>query len=542
MELIIAEKPSVARDLARVLGLRPSGKGAYEGSGRVITWCVGHLVELEEPAAYDGRWKAWRFETLPMLPAEFKLRPAKHAADQLKKVTALLRDRRFDSVVNACDAGREGELIFRYVLEYAGRVLPAKRLWISSLTDEAIRNGFAALKPAAQFDALGDAARARSEADWLVGMNATRALTLRLRRSGGEALFSIGRVQTPTLAMLVQREREIREFVPRDYWEVHATFATAAGERFSARWTHGRATRLGTASLAGAVATRSMAHSAASNPMGPRVERVQSKSVREAPPMLFDLTSLQRTANRRFGFSAQRTLDLAQALYERHKVLTYPRTDSRHLTADVAKELPKLFTALGRLPDYAPFVAHLTAHPPRPNRRVVDDSKVSDHHAIIPTGKQVDCNGLDRDERRLFDLVVRRFLGVFYPDAEFAVTEALMRVGGEGHAPAGPTPLDESKELPVERAAAAAGLVRGPWARTGAGRLAGGGRHRRQRRRATPWRRAGGRGAHGGLATAHRGPGARRQVRAGGEEDPAAQALHRGRAPVGDGGGGKIAE
>ncbi|HWE28422.1 MAG TPA: DNA topoisomerase, partial [Polyangia bacterium] len=218
MELVIAEKPSVARDLARVLGARPAEKGAYEGGGRVITWCVGHLVELDEPAAYDGRWKAWRLETLPMLPAEFKLRPAKHAADQLERVVRLLRERRFTSVVNACDAGREGELIFRYLLQYAGRTPPVKRLWISSLTDEAIRRGFASLKPAAQFDALGDAARARSEADWLVGMNATRAITVRLRDGGGDTLFSIGRVQTPTLAMLVAREQAIRQFVPRDYW------------------------------------------------------------------------------------------------------------------------------------------------------------------------------------------------------------------------------------------------------------------------------------------------------------------------------------
>ena len=435
MELIIAEKPSVARDLARVLGMKPSGKGAYEGNGYVITWCVGHLVELEEPAAYDGRWKAWRLDTLPMLPAEFKLRPAKHAADQLKKVSALLRDRRVNAVVNACDAGREGELIFRYVLEYAGRALPARRLWISSLTDEAIRRGFAALRPAAQLDALGDAARSRSEADWLVGMNATRAITLRLRGAGGDALFSIGRVQTPTLAMLVTREREIRAFQPRDYWEVRATFVTDGNARFSAKWIQGRATQLGTPRLASAVVARVSAHAAAADPRGPRVARLRSSTMREPPPMLFDLTSLQRTANRRFGFSAQRTLDLAQALYERHKVLTYPRTDSRHLTADVAKELPKLLAALGGVPDYAPFVAHLTAHPPRPSRRVVDDSKVSDHHAIIPTGKPVRPGSLDVDERRLFDLVARRFLGVFYPDAEFAVTEAIIRVGGTGEAP-----------------------------------------------------------------------------------------------------------
>jgi DNA topoisomerase-3 len=435
VELIIAEKPSVARDLARVLGMRPSGKGAYEGNGRVITWCVGHLVELEEPAAYDGRWKAWRLETLPMLPTEFKLRPAKHGADQLKIVTAFLRDRRFDSVVNACDAGREGELIFRYLIQYAGRPLPAKRLWISSLTDDAIRRGFAALRLAAQFDALGDAARARSEADWLVGMNATRAVTVRLRGAGGDSLFSIGRVQTPTLAMLVAKENAIRMFVPRDYWEVHATLCTRGAQRFSAKWSHGRATQLDGAKLADGIVARCSAHAAIDDPKGPRVERVRERTVREAPPMLFDLTSLQRTANRRFGFSAQRTLDLAQALYERRKVLTYPRTDSRHLTSDVAKELPKLFAALGGVPDYAPFVAQLTAHPPRPSRRVVDDGKVSDHHAIIPTGKPVRLDDLDGDERRLFDLVARRFLGVFYPDAEFAVTEAVIRVGGPGMAP-----------------------------------------------------------------------------------------------------------
>ncbi|HEX4459314.1 MAG TPA: DNA topoisomerase, partial [Polyangia bacterium] len=429
MELVIAEKPSVARDLARVLGARPAEKGAYEGGGRVITWCVGHLVELDEPAAYDGRWKAWRLDTLPMLPAEFKLRPAKHAADQLKRVVGLLRERRFTSVVNACDAGREGELIFRYVLQYAGRTPPVKRLWISSLTDEAIRRGFASLKPAAQFDALGDAARARSEADWLVGMNATRAITVRLRDGGGDTLFSIGRVQTPTLAMLVAREQAIRQFVPRDYWEARGTFTTAERERFTARWSHAGNARLGTAALADTLVARANDHKSAADVDGPRVARVRSQTVHEPPPQLFDLTSLQRTANRRFGFSAQRTLDLAQALYERHKLLTYPRTDSRHLTSDVARELPSHFAGLADVDEYAPFVARLQANPPRPNRRIVDDAKVSDHHAIIPTGKTPSLDKLDRDERRLFDLVVRRFLGVFFPDAQFAVTDVLVRVG-----------------------------------------------------------------------------------------------------------------
>jgi DNA topoisomerase IA len=429
VQLVIAEKPAVARDLARVLGVRPSGQHGFEGEHCVITWCIGHLVELDEPAAYDARWKAWRLDTLPMVPATFRLRPARHAAAQLRAVARLLCDRRFRAVVNACDAGREGELIFRYVYQFAGGNLPIRRLWISSLTDDAIRRGFAALRPGAQLDALADAARSRSEADWLVGMNATRAITARGRAGGHTALYSIGRVQTPTLAMLVSREHAIRAFVPRSYWEIRGTFTATDGQRFTAGWRHGAVARLATAELAGAIVARDAAHAAAADPLGPRVERLRARTVREPPPLLFDLTSLQRTANRRFGFSAARTLDLAQALYERHKVLTYPRTDARHLTSDVARELPALFATLAAVPDYAAFAAELVARPPRPGRRVIDDSKVHDHHAIIPSGKPVHLEALDRDERRLFDLVARRFLAAFFPDAEFAITEAWIRVG-----------------------------------------------------------------------------------------------------------------
>ncbi|HEX3758551.1 MAG TPA: DNA topoisomerase, partial [Kofleriaceae bacterium] len=444
MQLIVAEKPAVARDLARVLGVRPSGEHCFEGADRVITWCIGHLVELDEPAAYNARWKAWRLDTLPMVPAEFQLRPSRHAAAQLRAVTRLLADRRFRSVINACDAGREGELIFRYLVQFAGRCPPIQRLWISSLTDEAIRRGFAALRPGAQLEPLADAARSRSEADWLVGMNATRAVTARGRAAGDDALYSIGRVQTPTLAMLVRREQAIRAFVPRPYWEVRGTFTTAGGQRFTAGWRHGADSelrRLGSAALAEAIAGRDAAHGAAGDPIGPRVERVRGRIVREPPPLLFDLTALQRTANRRFGLSAARTLEIAQALYERHKVITYPRTDARHLTSDVARELPALFAALAEVPDYSAFAGELIAHPPRPGRRVVDDAKVHDHHAIIPTGKPARLDALDRDERRLFDLIARRFLAAFYPDAEFAVTEAWIRVGApDARAPAPPLP------------------------------------------------------------------------------------------------------
>ena len=452
MQLVVAEKPSVARDLARVLGVRPAGEHCFEGERHVITWCIGHLVELEDPAAYDTRWKAWRLDTLPMLPHEFRLRPAaSHAGAraQLRAVTRLLGDRRFRSVVNACDAGREGELIFRYVYQYARARLPIERLWVSSLTDEAIRAGLAALRPGRQLEPLADAARSRSEADWLVGMNATRAVTVHSRTGGHDVLYSIGRVQTPTLAMLVAREHAIRAFVPVPYWEVRAELRTADGARFPATWRHPEGSRLAAAALADALVARDRAHATAADPLGPVVERVRSRVVREPPPLLFDLTSLQRTANRRFHFSAARTLEIAQALYERHKVLTYPRTDSRHLSSDVARELPQLFAALAASPTYGAFASPLVASPPPHSRRIVDDTKVSDHHAIIPTGRL--AANLDRDEQRIFDLVVRRFLGAFYPDAELAATEAWIRVGPAGAGPPPPFPDEQRPATAVPR-------------------------------------------------------------------------------------------
>jgi DNA topoisomerase-3 len=454
MQLILAEKPSVARDLARVLGARAGrgGAGTIEvDKDRVITWCVGHLVELDEPASYDARWKAWRLDTLPMLPEHFRLRPVQSSADQLAHVRRLMRDGRFTEVVNACDAGREGELIFRYVYELAGCTLPVRRLWISSLTDEAIRQGFARLRPGRDYDALGDAARCRSEADWLVGLNATRAVTVRHRTGGDSPLYSIGRVQTPTLALVVARDRAIAAFVPTPFWEVKGKFATAAGEGFEALWTvpapsgRGRGvTRLGAAPLADDLIARLLAASAGGPASAPVVEKVQGKRTREAPPLLFDLTSLQRTANRRFGLSAARTLEIAQALYETHKVLTYPRTDSRYLSRDLGATLPKLFGSLAGHAEYRAFAERLRDEVAEPaslsrmtaNRRVFDDGKVADHHAIIPTGKSFDLAGLSRDERRLFDLVARRFLAAFYPEAEFAATEVVVRVGqGDGKAP-----------------------------------------------------------------------------------------------------------
>lgn len=425
MELVIAEKPSVARDLARVLGATRRGDGCLEGPSHVVTWCIGHLVELEEPAAYRPEWKRWAMNTLPMLPETFKLRAVKTSASQWKVVRALLKDRRFDDVINACDAGREGELIFRLAYELAASRLPIRRLWISSLTDAAIRAGFAALQPGSRYDALADAARCRSEADWLVGMNATRAFTLR-QRAVSDALLSVGRVQTPTLAIVVAREKAIRAFVPRDYWEVLGAFHATDGAPFRARWTWDRRTALDTAELAKSIVARA---ETASKTHGATVEAANTRTQKVPPPLLFDLTSLQRTANGRYGFSAQRTLDLAQSLYERHKLLTYPRTDSRHLSNDIFPTLGGIFSALSSCAPVAAFANRLHDDPPKRSGRVFNDAKVSDHHAIIPTPRAPDLHALDRDEARLYELVARRFLGVFYPDAEFALTTAVVRVG-----------------------------------------------------------------------------------------------------------------
>ena len=454
MQLVIAEKPSVARDLARVLGVRPTGKHCFDGKERVITWCVGHLVELDEPASYDGRWKAWRLDTLPMIPSEFKLRPVPSTREQLHEVCRLLCDKRFSEVVNACDAGREGELIFRYVYQLAGGRLPIRRLWISSLTDEAIRQGFSTLKPGAEMEKLADAARCRSEADWLVGLNATRAVTVRQRTGPDSMLYSIGRVQTPTLAILVEREKAIQIFVPQDYWQLKGELTTTDGARFAATWSLDKATRFASATAASEVRDRCRAHGAAGDPEGPVVESLKQSKTREPPPLLFDLTSLQRTANKRFGLSAQATLDAAQALYERHKILTYPRTDSRHLSSDMAGILPKIFAGLAELDEYAPFARPLLANQPRPSKRFFDDSKIQDHHAIVPTGKAAKLDALERNERRVFDLVVRRFLGAFYPDAEFAQTEVVVRVGpgSQGEASGNQGRKDKPGAAPAEEA------------------------------------------------------------------------------------------
>ncbi|MEN0065450.1 MAG: DNA topoisomerase 3 [Myxococcota bacterium] len=452
MRVIVAEKPSVARDIARVLGATRRAPGALEGSGVLVTWCHGHMAELEDPAFYQEHWQKWSLATLPMLPERFAVRVRKDASDQLAVLTKWLNDERTVDVVNACDAGREGELIFRYVYEIARCKRPVLRLWTSSLTDAAIQQAWSRLRPAADFDRLADAARSRAEADWLVGLNATRALTCRARDVGGSGLFPVGRVQTPTLAMIVARDREIESFVPEDYWQVKATFtgqgnseveeADHAPGRVGGTW---RATyflpatkeseqsegRRQPVPQAERIANEALAQAIASAADGQRgtVEEAERRRTTEPPPLLYDLTSLQRRANQRYGLSAQQTLTIAQALYEQHKLITYPRTDARYLTPAEVPLLPGVLAGLQPLPPYTGFVAaRLAAGPLNPGSRVVNAAEVGDHHAIIPTGRTPSSSGLSVDEKRIFDLVARRLLAALSEDALFDVTRLVVAV------------------------------------------------------------------------------------------------------------------
>jgi DNA topoisomerase-3 len=423
--LVVAEKPSVGSDLARTLpGTFKKSEGYLESDSYVVTWAVGHLLTLAEPDEYDPRYKKWRSADLPILPNQFKLQPAdSRSSKQLAVVLKLLRRADVDRVVNACDAGREGELIFAYIWQTAGVNKPVERLWISSLTQRAIRDGFDHLRPASELARLEQAARSRSEADWLVGMNATRAATVRGRAALG-GVVSLGRVQTPTLALLANREREIQAFVPEDYWLVGATFATPERARYEGRWFAGEATRLTSAERADAIVV-------AVRDRPGQVASVERREQTEAPPLLYDLTSLQRDANRRFGFAAARTLRTAQSLYEDKKALTYPRTSSRYLSNDMIPQLKPTAATLAPITALEPAARYVLGLDKLPLRRVVDDAKVSDHHAIIPTLSQHDVKRFSGDEQRIFDLVARRFLAVFHPSARYARTTVITEVAGE---------------------------------------------------------------------------------------------------------------
>lgn len=410
--LVLTEKPSVARDIARVMGCKRSGNGCIIGDKYIITWALGHLVTLADPEAYSEKYKSWRMEDLPMLPEKMKLVVIGQTSKQFKAVSALLGSSEIDRVVIATDAGREGELVARWILKKANCRKPLMRLWISSQTDKAIREGFASLKPASQYDNLYYSARSRAEADWLVGLNVTRALTCK-----HNAQLSAGRVQTPTLAMIVQREEEILKFRPKDYFTVKADFGG-----FTALYKDSRSqARFFDAADAQSVAT------AVKGQRG-ILSEVKKTYKFKAPPAAYDLTELQRDANKKYGYSAKQTLSYMQSLYETHKLLTYPRTDSRYITKDVVATLPERLRAIavGPYKDAANAVLRMK---PLNTKYIVNDAKVTDHHAIIPTEQYVDLNKLSNDERHIYDLVVRRFLAVLSSPYEYDEVQVRVTVG-----------------------------------------------------------------------------------------------------------------
>jgi DNA topoisomerase-3 len=417
--LVIAEKPSVGQDLTRVLpGAFAKHEGYLESDTHVVTWAVGHLVQLAEPDEYDPKFKKWRMADLPIVPDRFKLVVRdERSRKQMTVISKQLKRGDVDEVVNACDAGREGELIFAWTFEKAGAKKPVQRLWLSSMTQAAIRSAFASLRPREELALLEEAARSRSEADWIVGMNATRAATIRLRSSFDGAV-SLGRVQTPTLAIIARREEEIRAFVPEPYWLVDATFEPTGGDSgraYGGRFHAGPNPRLATAEEAEAVV-------AAVRGQAGTITKLEKTKKTERAPLLYDLTSLQRDANTRFGFSARRTLSAAQRLYEEHKALTYPRTNSRFLTSDMAGEIKPIAELVGGQKEYARGAAYVTGLDVLPLGRVVNDAKVTDHHAIIPTRSEHRVAKMSDDDRRIYDMVVRRFLAAFHPDAVFENT------------------------------------------------------------------------------------------------------------------------
>ncbi len=436
--LVIAEKPSVAQDIVRALtpvaGKFDKHEDHFENDRYVVTSAVGHLVEIQAPEQFDVKRGKWSFAHLPVIPPFFDLKPVDKTKSRLNAVVKQAKRKDVTELINACDAGREGELIFRLIEQYAGGAKPlgkpVKRLWLQSMTPQAIRDGFSALRTEQQMAGLASAARSRSEADWLVGINGTRAMTAFNSRDGGFFLTTVGRVQTPTLSLVVEREEKIRKFISRDYWEIHATFGAEAGEYpakwFDPKWKKGedvemRADRVWSAAEATAIANAVRGKQA--------TVTEESKPTTQASPLLFDLTSLQREANGKFGFSAKTTLALAQSLYERHKALTYPRTDSRALPEDylpVAKQTFEMLADSG-MRHLAPHaLTALNNNYVRPSKRIFDNSKVSDHFAIIPTLQAP--SGLSEAEQKLYDLVVRRFMAVFFPSAEYTVTTRISTV------------------------------------------------------------------------------------------------------------------
>lgn len=413
--LVLAEKPSVARDIAKVLNSNQKGNGFLSGSKYIVTWALGHLVTLADPETYSTRYKTWNIEDLPMLPKKMELVVIKETSKQFGVVKNLMHRDDIDDLVIATDSGREGELVARWIIIKAGFRKPIKRLWISSQTDKAIKDGFASLKPARDYDNLFYSAQSRSEADWLIGLNVTRALTCKFN-----AQLSAGRVQTPTLAMIVDRENEIRKFIPKDYWSINAAF-----EGFSIQWQDKASgqTRIFDKKKADDIVSKVTGQTG-------QIVEVKKEAKRDLPPLAYDLTELQRDANRRYSYSAKQTLNIMQKLYETHKLVTYPRTDSKYITEDIVPTLTERLKSIAVGP-YAKSVQSILRNKIVVTKRFVDSSKVSDHHAIIPTEQYVNLASLNTEERNIYDLIVKRFVAVLNPPFEYEQTTVKVDTKGE---------------------------------------------------------------------------------------------------------------
>lgn len=436
MQVIITEKPSVGRDIAGVLGGFTKKDGYLESSTYIISWAFGHLVELAYPQDYDKKLAKWSLEQLPIIPTEFKFKPTKSGAQQLKILKKLLNSKEITGIINACDAGREGELIFRRVYQHCKCSKPIKRLWLSETTPAAVKKAFSQLLPGKDFANLAAAAEARSQADWLVGLNATRAFTVK-----HNTVLTVGRVQIPTLAMIVTREKEIQSFTPVPYWEVMVDFTTNQGSGYLGKWFTGNNDRLFSKEELDTVLAK------IKNTATGTITGVEQKEKTEQPPTLFNLNDLQKEANRQYGMTAQQTLDTTQALYETHKALTYPRTDSRHLTKALAGTLPSRLTAVSKLTEYTGLIP---ATLPELGKRYINDSKVTDHHAIIPTDRvptrregSAKISNLNKNEQQVYDLVVRRFLAIFHQPAKYAVTKVVTNINDESFISKGKVELDK---------------------------------------------------------------------------------------------------
>ncbi len=412
--LVLAEKPSVAREIARVMGSREKHKGYFEGPQYIVTWALGHLVGLAEPEDYDHKYATWNLEDLPILPKTMKLKVLRETGHQFKIVQSLTKRQDINKLIIATDAAREGELLARWIMKMAHWNKPFQRLWISSQTDKAIKEGFASLRPGNQFDRLYESARCRAEADWMIGLNVTRALTVKFG-----AQLSAGRVQTPTLGMIMNRENEIVNFRSQEYETLKADFgsftATWRGKNGDARIFERQQTDTVKKKLEGQYG---------------KVTQVKKSEKVEPHPLAYDLTELQRDANRKYGFSAKQTSNVLQRLYEQHKLVTYPRTDSRYLTSDMVHTLKERLESVAVGP-YAQLARPLLRKNLPTSKRIVDDSKVSDHHAIIPTEETVLLNQLSTEERKLYDLIVRRFISLFYPPARYDNVSVVVQVEGE---------------------------------------------------------------------------------------------------------------